>query len=97
MYKKGIRIDTVNTGVSQVDQAELQRCIDSPVYLYNKYIKKEGQREITEAEYNDFVTQVKYRRNMSLKLRSHYKDITSTLIQCYRKFPDFLKKKLWKK
>ena len=70
---------------------ELQKCKDSPVYFYNKYVKKEGQKELTEDEYKDFVKQVEYQRNNPLKLRSHYKDRPLTPDQCYEKLPDFLK------
>lgn len=59
----------VSSRLSSADQEELQKCKDSFVYFYNKYLKKEGQKELTEAEYNDFVKQVEYQRNMPLKLR----------------------------
>jgi hypothetical protein len=37
--------------LSEQDEAELQKCKTSPVYFYNKYVRKEGQRELTEEEY----------------------------------------------
>ena len=81
----------VSHRLSQADQAELQKCKDSPVYFYNKYVRKEGQKELTEAEYENFVKQVEYQRNMPLKLRSIYKSRPLIPDQCYEKLPDFLK------
>jgi hypothetical protein len=84
-------IASVSQRLSQVNQEELQKCKDSPVYFYNAYVRKEDQKELTEAEYEDFVKQVEYQRNMSLKLRSHYKDRPLTSDKCYGRLPDFLK------
>jgi hypothetical protein len=84
-------IGTVSSRLSSADQEELQKCKDSPVYFYNKYVRKEGQKELTEAEYNDFVKQVEYKRNMPLKLRKHYKYRPLLPRECYDKLPDFLK------
>lgn len=81
----------VSSRLSSADQEELQKCKDSPVYFYNKYVRKEGQKELTEAEYNDFVKQVEYQRNMPLKLRKHYKDRPMLPSECFEKLPDFLK------
>lgn len=81
----------VSSRLSSADQEELQKCKDSPVYFYNKYVRKEGQKELTEAEYNDFVKQVEYQRNMPLKLRRHYKDHPMLPSECFEKLPDFLK------
>jgi hypothetical protein len=89
--EKALRIGSVSHRLSQADQEELQKCKDSPVYFYNKYVRKEGQKELTQAEYEDFVKQVEYQRNMPLKLRSHYKDRPLTPDQCYEKLPDFVK------
>lgn len=83
--------NVVSHRLSQVDQEELQKCKDSPVYFYNKYVRKEGQKELTQAEYENFVKQVEYQRNMPLKLRSHYRDRPLTPDQRYEKLPDFLK------
>ena len=80
----------VSSRLSSTNQKELQKCKDSPVYFYNKYVRKEGQKELTEAEYNDFVKQVKYQRNMPLKLRQYYKDRPLLPSECYEKLPDFL-------
>ena len=81
----------VSSRLSSADQEELQKCKDSPVYFYNNYVRKEGQKELTEAEYNDFVKQVEYQRNMPLKLRKHYKDRPMLPSECFEKLPDFLK------
>ena len=89
--EKALRIGSVSHRLSQVDPEELQKCKDSPVYFYNKYVRKEEQKELTEAEYEEFVKQMEYRRNMPLKLRSYYKDRPLTPDQCYEKLPDFLK------
>jgi hypothetical protein len=69
--KPQLNIGAVSSRLSSADQEELQKCKDSPVYFYNKYVRKEEQKELTEAEYNDFVKQVEYQRNMPLKLRKH--------------------------
>ena len=71
--------------LSSADQEELQKCKDSPVYFYNNYVRKEGQKELTEAEYNDFVKQVEYQRNMPLKLRKHYNDRPMLPSECFEK------------
>ena len=81
----------VSSRLSSADQEELQKCKNSPVYFYNKYVRMEGQKELTEAEYNDFVKQVEYQRNMPLKLRKHYKDRPMLPSECFEKLTDFLK------
>lgn len=55
-------------------EAEIQKCIDSPVYFYNNYCKQPNQEELTEEEYNDFLKVLEYHEKMGvpLKLRSHY-------------------------
>lgn len=45
--------------MSPEDKEELQKCKDSPLYFYNKYWRREGQREITESEYEAFMEQLK--------------------------------------
>lgn len=89
--EKELRIGSVSHCLSQADQEELQKCKNSPVYFYNKYVRKEGQKELTEAEYEDFVKQLEYKRYMPLKLRNHYKDRPLTPSQRYKKLLDFLK------
>ncbi len=81
----------VSSRLSAADQEELERCKKSPVYFYNKYVRKEEQKELTETEYENFVKQVEYQRNMPLKLRKHYKDRPLLPSECYDKLPDFLK------
>jgi hypothetical protein len=83
--------NAVSHRLSQVDQEELQKCKDSLVYFYNNYVRKEGQKELTEAEYKNFVKEIEYKRNMPLKLRKHYNDRPLAPDQCYEKLPDFLK------
>lgn len=80
---KALHIGSVSHRLSQVDQEELQKCKDSPIYFYNKYVRKEGQKELTQDEYEDFFKQVEYLRNMPLKLQRHYKDRPFTIDQCY--------------
>jgi hypothetical protein len=89
--KPQLNIGAVSSRLSSADQEELQKCKDSPVYFYNRYVRKDGQKELTEAEYNDFVKQVEYQRNMPLKLRKHYKDRPLLTSECFEKLPDFLK------
>ena len=79
--EKALHLGGVSHRLSQADQDEFQKCKDSPVYFYNKYIRKEGQKELTKAEYEAFVKQAEYQRNMPLKLRRHYKDRPLTLNQ----------------
>ena len=73
----------VSSRLSSADQEELEKCKSSPVYFYNKYVRKEGQKELTEQEYNDFVKQVEYQRNVPLKLRKHYKDRPLAQNECF--------------
>jgi hypothetical protein len=89
--KPQLNIAAVSSRLSSADQEELQKCKDSPVYFYNKYVRKEGQKELTESEYEDFIKQVEYQRNMPLKLRKHYKDKPLLPSECYEKLPDFFK------
>ena len=86
-----LNIGAVSSRLSSADELEVQKCKDSLVYFYNKYVRKEGQRELTKAEYEAFVKQAEYQRNMPLKLRSHYKDRPLLPSDCYDKLPDFLK------
>lgn len=34
---------------------EMQKCKDDPVYFYNKYVRREGDRELTKEEYDRLV------------------------------------------
>lgn len=83
--KPQLNIPAVISRLSSADQEEIQKCKDSSIYFYNKYVRKEGQKELTEAEYNDFVKQVEYQRNMPSKLRKHYKNRTLLPSECYEK------------
>ena len=89
--KPQLNIAAVSSRLSSADELELQKCKDEPVYFYNKYVRKDGMKELTEKEYTDFVKQVEYQKNMPLKLRSHYKDRPLLPSDCYDKLPDFLK------
>lgn len=42
----------------QQNNEELNRCKESPVYFYNKYIRKEGQKVLTEEEYKEMIIAV---------------------------------------
>jgi hypothetical protein len=82
---------TIFSRLSSSDQEEIQKCKDSPVYFYNRYVRKEGQKEFTEGEFLDFVKQVEYERNLPFKLRKNYKNYPLLSSECYEKLPDFLK------
>lgn len=41
-----------NLQSQQHDPAELDRCRKDPVYFYNNYIRKEGEKVLTLEEYN---------------------------------------------
>jgi hypothetical protein len=47
-------------------QAEIEKCINSPVYFYNKYLKKEWQKELTESEYQKFTEEIKQKQTYCL-------------------------------
>ena len=83
--QKNCNIHDVSSRLSSADQEELEKCKNSPVYFYNKYVRKEGQKELTEQEYNAFVKQVEYHRNVPLKLRKHYKDRPLPPSECFNK------------
>lgn len=39
----------------QKDRKEIDKCVQSPVYFYNRYVRKEGQRVLSEEEYREYV------------------------------------------
>ena len=82
--KQSFPPNSVAVKLSQADAKELQRCKESPVYFYNKYVRKEGQKELTQKEYDDFVKQIEYQSNMPLKLRKNYKDRPLSIDDCYK-------------
>lgn len=43
------------TNEDQVDREEIMRCKRSPVYMYNKYIRKEGQPVLSEEEFKEMI------------------------------------------
>lgn len=68
-------------------QEELDKCKASPVYFYNKYVRKEGMNEVTEEEYADIVRDAELIRNglpASWKLRNRYKQ-PLTPNDCFKK------------
>lgn len=67
------------------DLNEIKKCENSPVYFYNKYVRKEGQKELTEDDYKNFVKQIEYQRDNPLKLRKAYKDRPLLPSECYAK------------
>lgn len=67
------------------EKKEMEKCKNSSVYFYNKYVKPDGQKELTEKEYEDFAKQLEYERNTPSKLQSHYKDRSFTSNQSYKK------------
>ncbi len=77
--------------LSAADQEEYQKCEASPVYFYNKYVRKEGQPELTEKQWDDHVKMVEYQRNNPIKLRNRFKDRPVLTEDCYKQLPDFLK------
>jgi len=80
------------TQLSSADKEELQKCKNSPVYFYNKYVRKEGQQILTEREYTDFLKMMNYQVDNPLILRNKNKGRQLTPKECYNKLPNFLKK-----
>lgn len=57
----------------QLDVIEIDKCKKDPVYFYNTYIRKEGQKVLTQEEFEEYEAVVKKNRGVALKDRS--KDI----------------------
>lgn len=74
--------------LSATDQEELDKCKNSPVYFYNKYVRKEGQKEVTEAEWHAVVEMIERKRNVPLKLRKHYQDLPLLPDECFKIQPN---------
>jgi len=70
-----------------LSKEELQKCKDLPVYFYNKYVRKEGLKELTEVEYEDFVKQVECEKHIPSNVGKHYNDIPLLPSECYEKLP----------
>lgn len=81
-------MNNINQRLLSIDKDELQKCKDSPVYFYNNYIRKEGQKELTQLEYDNFIKQIEYQRNTPFKLRKHYKYYPLLPGDCFEKIPD---------
>ena len=64
--------NSIRTKLSQADQDELQKCKQSPVYFYNKYVRKEGWKELSESEYENFVKEMDYIRNCRIDFDKRY-------------------------
>ena len=54
---------SIQNRLSLADLDEMQKCRQSPVYFYNKYVRKEWEKELTEQEYSDFAKEVESLRN----------------------------------
>lgn len=74
----------------QADKDELQKCKDSPVYFFNKYVRKEGQEELTEETYKMYAKEAERQRNIPLKLRKKYREYPLSLSECFKNLPKFL-------
>jgi hypothetical protein len=65
---------------------EIDKCKDDPVYFYNKYVKKEGDKDITEEEYDMWVDMVERQRHCPLKFRgNHLRQYPSLKKDCYER------------
>jgi hypothetical protein len=52
---------------------ELQKCEDSPPYFYNKYVRKPGEPEISEADWDTFRAKIEaIRQRGPFKYRGSY-------------------------
>jgi len=72
----------------ELTNEELEKSENSPIYFYNKYVRKEGQKELTEKEYEEFVKQVEYKRNTPPNSRNYHTDRPLTPNQCYKMLPN---------
>lgn len=66
--------------LSDEEQQDIYRkCKESPAYFYNNFIRKEGQRKVSDEEF------VAMRRAVMLKPRQRYKDIRPLLPEkCFK-------------
>ncbi len=52
------------------NEEEIKKCQESPLYFYNTYMLKEGQRPMTQQEYDLLVKQMEgYRNGIPLRMR----------------------------
>ena len=70
-------------------QEELDKCTASPVYFYNKYVRKEGMKELTEEEFKEQVTLYENIRNTPIRRRNMDRPLLPA--ECFEKLPSFLK------
>lgn len=59
---------------------ELKRCKDDPLYFYNKYVKHEGKRDLTQEEYDAIVKD----RQVAFTMKGR----SSKIMFAYPKTPD---------
>jgi len=59
----------------EANKEEMQKCKDDPVYFYNKYVRAEGQKELTKEEFEILAagTRVRRRGPDSVMLRKAFK------------------------
>lgn len=78
------------------DEEELRKCKESGAYFYNNYIRQEGERELTEEEWENHVKEVDKMRNTPTKIPRHLRREIYPLspTEAFNKFPDHIK---WKK
>lgn len=69
------------------NKEEMRKCEKSPVYFYNKYMRRKGERKLSEKEYASRQKQAIEMMNGAplLKLRSHYKDRPLLPKDCYER------------
>ena len=82
---------TMKTPLKKEDftQEELDKCTASPVYFYNKYVRKEGMKELTEEEFKEQVTLYENIRNTPIRRRNMDRPLLPA--ECFEKLPSFLK------
>lgn len=52
------------------NEAEMQKCKESPLYFYNTYVLKDGMKKLTQEEYDRHVEMIKKQRNaIPLRMR----------------------------
>lgn len=61
------------------DAEEFKKCHDSPAYFYNKYVRREGQPELTDEEL--LKIQEDWRRKTEVPLKFRSRPLTPD--QCY--------------
>ena len=62
---------SIQNRLSLADLDEMQKCRQSPVYFYNKYVRKEWEKELIEQEYSDFAKKAESLRNRTPRYWDH--------------------------